>query len=112
MSSSISHFYFPSVSLCLSAMELFLSLTFCLAACENVKLHFIIKVCGWQFLSFSQMSLSKRKSSKLKCRQIRQDEMLWLIAFDVLLRILLQVELHMNETRKEVTTTAEEEVFL
>lgn len=45
------------------------------------------------------------KNSKFKCRHMKQDKIL-LIPSDVLLKILLlQVELHMNETTKEVNTT-------
>lgn len=52
------------------------------------------------------------KNSKFKCRHMKQDKIL-LIPSDVLLKILsLEVEVHMNETTKEVNTTVEVEVSL
>lgn len=91
-------------------MGLFLSLTLWLAACENVKLCLTKKgVDGISSLFPKRIS---GKNSKFKCRHMKQDKIL-LIPSDVLLKILsLQVELHMNETTKEVNTTVDVEVCL
>lgn len=63
-------------------------------------------------LSFSPKWVSVKGTTQLKCRQIKEDEILTLAVFDVLLKILLQTELRMNETTKEVNATAEMEAFM
>lgn len=102
----------------------YISLLFYLCVCYGVIfISYSLAGCQWKCQAmFDKKGVDgisslfpKRisgKNSKFKCRHMKQDKIL-LIPSDVLLKILsLQVELHMNETTKEVNTTVDVEVFL